>query len=151
MAAKFAMSGASAEDVVKFVEQKRNNNEVMFIVDSLSHLRRGGRISSTVAIVGSLLNMKPVLHVKDGKLVKLTAQKGFKKGIQYLVDEFKKNYVDDGEPIYLLQAENEMAVNELKESIVKIAPKAQIEVNIVGPIVAAHCGPKTIGIVYNKK
>lgn len=150
-AAKMAKEGATPQDIVKFVEQKRTQTEVLFIVDDLNHLRRGGRISSTTAMFGSLLNMKPILTIKDGKLVKLTAEKGFKKSISYLAMQFKKMYVDDNMPIYLCHAQNEEAVNSLKEQIKAIVPNAKIEVCLIGPIVAAHCGLKAVGIIFSKK
>ncbi len=150
-AAKMAQNGATPEDIINFVNQKRDTNEVMFIVDDLQHLRRGGRVSSTTAIIGGLLNMKPILHIKDGKLVKLTAMQGFKRGVKYIADEFAKMFEADDEPIYLLHANNENALNDLKEQILKIAPNVKIETCVIGPIVAAHCGLKTVGIIYNKK
>ncbi len=150
-AAKMAQSGKSPNEIIDFVNKKRETTEVMFIVDDLGHLRRGGRVSSTTAVFGTLLNMKPILHVKDGKLVKLVAQQGFKRGIKFIADEFKKQFEDDGQPIYLLHAHNLEAMNDLKNQILKIAPNVKIEELVVGPIVAAHCGLGTVGVIYNKK
>ncbi len=150
-AAKMAQNGAKPQEIIDFINAKRDKNEVMFIVDDLNHLRRGGRVSSTTAAFGTLLNMKPILHVKDGKLVKLVAKQGFKAGINFMVSEFKAKYEDDGAPIYILDAHNQPAAKELKSQILAVAPNANIIECIVGPIVAAHCGPKTVGIIYNKK
>lgn len=150
-AAKMAQAGAKPQEIIDFINKKRDTQEVMFIVDDLNHLRRGGRVSASTAAFGTLLNMKPILHVKDGKLVKLVAKQGFKAGISFMVNEFKAKYEDDGTPIYILDAHNQAAAKELKNQILAVAPKANIVECIVGPIVAAHCGPKTVGIIYNKK
>ena len=83
-AAKLHNDGASDEEVAKFVENFRNKVRVYFTVDDLVYLKRGGRISSFKAGVGNLLNIKPMIGIKDGALLNVDSVKGRKKAINIL-------------------------------------------------------------------
>ena len=87
--------GESKEAVVNWVENNKLKLNHWFTVDDLHHLKRGGRVSSTSAILGTLLDIKPVLKVnKEGKLVPVTKVKGRKKSIRALADALKQRIVD---------------------------------------------------------
>ena len=86
-AVKLKEAGKSMEEVVQWLESHRKNLVHLFTVDDLDHLHRGGRVSKATAIVGGMLNIKPVLHVDDeGKLVAIGKVRGRKKSLQALVD-----------------------------------------------------------------
>lgn len=144
--------GASDDEVIKFVEKFRHEISIYFVVDSLQHLKRGGRISSAQAIIGGMLNVKPVLTVtKEGKLVSFGKASGMKKAIAELAEKVKNEGVNVTKfPIGILHADSTEEANLLKDKVRAIVgDKAEIWVQEVGPTVGTHCGPGTIGIAFH--
>lgn len=124
--------------------------KVNFVVGDLRYLARGGRLSPAKARMGNVLQAKPVLHVdKEGEISVLTKVIGAKKAMSYVVDEFAANYrnVDDA-PVFIVGADCDDLVAELKDRVAAIAPDADLRVQPVGPVIGAHCGPGTYGIIY---
>lgn len=152
-AAKLLNSGASVENVLQFLEEFQSKIAVYFYVDSLQYLKRGGRISATAAVFGSMLNIKPILTItKDGKLEKLTTAKGTKKAINFILDKFKEEYLEDDKyEIFILDADNKEVGDELAEKIRSLRTSVSIRRLDVGPVVGAHSGPGTVGIAFVKK
>lgn len=152
-AAKLHNNGASDEEVIKFLNDFTNKVAVYFYVDSLKYLKRGGRISASSAIVGTVLNIKPILTVThEGKLEKFNAVPGTKKAVNFLFDKFNNLYDNDSKySTYIIDADNK-SVGDMLEAKIKDSGK---DVNIVrlsvGPVVGAHCGPGTIGLIFVKK
>lgn len=123
---------------------------VNFVVGDLRYLARGGRLSPAKARMGNVLQAKPVLHVdKEGEISVLTKVIGAKKAMSYVVDEFAAHYrnVDDA-PVFIVGADCDDLVAELKDRVAAIAPDADLRVQPVGPVIGAHCGPGTYGIIY---
>lgn len=85
-AADLAANGATKEEILADIEFQTRHMEHLFTVDNLEYLARGGRISKTSALVGGLLNIKPLLHVEDGKLVPLEKLRGKKKLIKRVIE-----------------------------------------------------------------
>ncbi len=124
--------------------------KVNFVVGDLRYLARGGRLSPAKARMGNVLQAKPVLHVdKEGEISVLTKVIGAKKAMSYVVDEFAAHYrnVDDA-PVFIVGADCDDLVAELKDRVAAIAPDADLRVQPVGPVIGAHCGPGTYGIIY---
>ena len=150
-AAKMHQAGKSDEEIVEFLKDFTSHVVTTFVVDSLSHLKRGGRISATTAIIGGMLNIKPVLKIDDeGKIVKCGTGKGMKKTLMSMVDDLMKNIRNVGEyPIYIIDGDNEPMAEFLKSQLQsKLGEKQKIENYPIGPVIGAHCGPGTIGIIY---
>lgn len=151
-ACKLHNSGASDEEVVKFLTEFKDKVGIYFYVDSLQYLKRGGRVSTLSAVFGTMLNIKPILSVKDGKLEKLTTVKGIKKSIDYMVDKFIQEYNDDDKyEVWVLDADNKEVGDELAEKIRKTGKNVSIRRYFVGPVIGAHAGPGTSGIIFIKK
>ena len=124
--------------------------KVNFVVGDLRYLARGGRLSPAKARMGNVLQAKPVLHVdKEGEISVLTKVIGAKKAMSYVVDEFAAHYrnVDDA-PVFIVGSDCDDLVAELKDRVAAIAPDADLRVQPVGPVIGAHCGPGTYGIIY---
>lgn len=150
-ACKLHNAGASDEEVVKFLESFKDKVCVYFYVDSLQYLRRGGRVSAVSNFMGTLLNLKPILTVTDGKLEKLTVVKGKKKAVDFLYDKFDKEYVnDDKYEVFVIDASNKDVADELAERIRTSGKKVRVRRLDVGPVVGAHAGPGTVGCVFVK-
>lgn len=151
-ACKLHNNGASDEEVIKFLQEFTKKVGVYFYVDSLQYLKRGGRISSVSAAVGSLLNIKPILTVTDeGKLEKIAAVKGTKKALDYLYDRFMKEYNnDDKYELFIIDADNKEVGDEFAERIRNSGKNVAIRRIFIGPVIGAHAGPGTIGLIFIK-
>ncbi len=152
-ACKLHNSGASDEQVLEFLKTFREKIGLYFYVDSLQYLRRGGRISAVSNVMGTLLNLKPILTITDdGKLEKLTVVKGKKKAIDFLYEKFNKEYLnDDKYEVYILDASNKEVGDELAEKIRNSGKNVKIRRFEVGPVIGAHAGPGTVGIIFVKE
>ena len=151
-ACKLHNKGASDEEVVEFLTNIRDKVAVYFYVDSLQYLRRGGRISAMSNIMGTLLNLKPILTVtKEGKLEKLTVVKGKKKASDFLFDKFDKEYLNDDKfEVFIIDANNKETADDLAERIRTSGRNVNIRRLPIGPVVGAHAGPGTVGCVFVK-
>ena len=151
-ACKLHNSGASDEEVFKFLTEFKDKMGVYFYVDSLQYLKRGGRISTMSAVFGTMLNIKPILTVKEGKLEKLTTVKGVKKAVDYLYNKFVEEYnEDDRYEVWVLDADNKQVGDELAEKIRQTGKKMKLRRFFVGPVIGAHAGPGTAGVIFVKK
>lgn len=152
-ACKLHNQGVSDEQVLEFLKSFREKIGLYFYVDSLQYLRRGGRISAVSNVMGTLLNLKPILTVTDdGKLEKLTVVKGKKKAVDFLYEKFDKEYLDDDNyEVYILDASNKEVGDELAERVRKSGKNVNIRRFEVGPVIGAHAGPGTVGIIFVKK
>lgn len=152
-ACKLHNQGKSDEEVIEFLNGFRDRIAVYFYVDSLQYLRRGGRVSAVSNFMGTLLNLKPILSVtKEGKLEKLTVVKGKKKAVDFLYDKFDKEYLnDDKYELFIVDASNKVVGDELAERVRLSGKNVKIRRLDVGPVVGAHAGPGTVGIIFVKQ
>lgn len=121
-----------------------------FTVDDLNYLARGGRISKKKAIVGSLLQIKPMLHMNEqGSLVQIGQALGRKKSIKTLVDYIGKKMIPElNDTIYISQGDCLPDIELLKKEITARFQIKKFKVTLTTPIVAAHTGPGAIGIFF---
>ncbi len=151
-ACKLHNAGASDEEVVQFLTEFKDKISIYFYVDSLLYLRRGGRISAASAVFGSMLNIKPILSVKDGKLEKLTTVKGSRKALDFMLSKFEEEYNnDDKYEVFILDADNKQVADDFAERVRTKGDNVAIRRLSVGPVIGAHCGPGTVGIIFVKK
>lgn len=143
-------AGATIEEAAQFVKDIRLNLCHWFTVDDLVYLKRGGRISPTVAFVGGLLGIKPVLHMdNEGHLVNVSKVRGRNAAIKALANKFGELAIDSTSgPIYICHSDCEEDANALSEMIKSTyGLKTDVTVNI-GPVIGAHCGPGTLAIFF---
>ena len=151
MAAKFFNeNGGDVDKTYNYLDSILNSVGIYFVVDDLKYLARGGRLSPSKAAFGNLMQLKPILRVgESGEIDVYSKQQGSKKALKFMVDEFKKKYKDiDNAPIVIVGANNDKAVEEVKAQVVEFAPDAEIWTQPVGPVIGAHCGPGTCGIIF---
>lgn len=150
LAGKKKQSGASIEEVRDFVEQNKLNLCHWFTVDDLNHLKRGGRVSATTAFVGSLLNIKPVLHVDDeGHLINVGKARGRRAAVSSLFEHMKETAVNPLEQtVFISHGDCEEDALALKEMIEKEFSPKEIQINPIGPVIGAHSGPGTLALFF---
>ncbi len=142
--------GKSKEDIVNWLEQNKLKIIHWFTVEDLNHLYRGGRVSKTSAAVGTLLNIKPILHVdNEGRLIPVEKTRGRKKSLTILVNKMVDSIIDPEEQVvFISHGDSIEDVEYVKERIAEKIKVKDIIVNNIGPAVGSHSGPGTIAIFY---
>ena len=142
--------GTSDEEVDELVERYRRDHRLLFTLDTLEYLARGGRIGRAAALAGSLLAVKPILSIRDGEVVPLKRVRGTQKALEELRTELEAESRD--EPSLRVGVAHAAAPERLKvlESIVRTArPRARLEVaTSLGAVVGTHAGPGTVGLFW---
>ena len=151
-AAKMADEGASIEEVAQWVEDHKLHLAHWFTVDDLMFLFRGGRVSRTSAWAGTLLNIKPVMHVDDeGHLIPLEKVRGRKKSLNALLDHMEASALQpiEDQTIFITHGdcleEAEYVAQQVRE---RFGVKNPIMINYVDPVIGAHSGPGTLALFY---
>ena len=147
---KKADEGASLDEVKEYAENLKLQICHEFTVDDLFHLKRGGRVSGATAVVGSILKIKPVMHVDNlGKLVPLGKAMGRNKSIYMLSENMDKAQVlKKGEPIFITHGDCIEDAEYLKGILEKKYPDNPVSINYVGPVIGAHSGVGTLALFY---
>lgn len=146
-------AGASMEDVASWLEANKSRAQAWFTVDDLKYLKRGGRISSTAAAMGTMLDLKPVItETKDGKLANVAKVRGRKKAINYLLDQTTENLQDPEEAMMIvLHADAPEEAERIRDQLRARFPGCDVRIYPVGPVIGAHCGPGTVAICFMGK
>lgn len=144
--------GKSIEEVADWVREHHLKVCHVFTVDDLNHLHRGGRVSKVTAMVGTLINIKPILHVDcEGKLIPIGKVRGRKKSIQELVQLMEKhlgNVKDKSEVIFISHGDCHEDALYLKELIKGRFGYENFMIHPVGPTIGAHSGPGTLALFF---
>ncbi|MDO5038264.1 DegV family protein [Clostridium sp.] len=151
-ACKLKEEGKSKEEVVNYIENMKLKVNHIFTVDDLNHLKRGGRISSTAATIGTLLQVKPLLYVPDnGTLCNFGKVKGRKKSIKSLFNKLEEKIdINSNKVIFISHGDCIEDAEKLKSMITE---KYNIEViiNYIGLAIGSHSGPNTLALFFKGK
>ncbi len=154
LAALEKQKGKTIEQVYDFVNKIIPHIAHWFTVDDLMFLRRGGRLSGASAILGSVLNIKPILHVNDeGKLIPRSKVMGRKKSLQRLVDKLKET-IDTSlsKTVFISHGDDLKAALVVKEKVEALDLGLTVElINHIGPVIGAHSGPGTVALFFTAK
>lgn len=142
--------GANAEEIVTWLEENKKKIIHSFVVDSLSHLKRGGRISGATAAIGGLLNIKPSLYIdNDGKVAQGEKIKGKKKVLRFLVNEVKEKATNnENETLYICHGDCLEDAKALKNMILEEVKFKNVVINYVGNVIGAHAGPGVLAVLF---
>lgn len=151
-AAELRKEGKSLQETADWLEEHKLNLVHMFTVDDLNHLYRGGRVSKTAAIVGTLAGIKPILHVDDeGHLIPLRNVRGRKKSLLALVDDMEKkigSYRDSNDIVFISHGDCQADAEFVKEEVKKRLGIETFLINPIGPTIGAHSGPGTVALFF---
>lgn len=151
-ALKLQQQGKTMEETAKWLEDHIQNICHLFTVEDLKYLQRGGRISKTTALVGTMIGIKPVLHVDpEGKLVSISKVRGRKQSIQALVNKMEENigkYRGEKQPIFISHGDCIEDANYLAELVKQRFGYDEFLINDVGPTIGAHSGPGTLALFF---
>jgi DegV family protein with EDD domain len=146
-AAALRDEGKSVPEIVQELERIKKTNRTLFTVASLEFLQKGGRIGKASALLGGLLNIKPILGLNDGKIEPVAKARGSKKALKEMVEQVRSFAEQHGEPIiHFLHVQEESAATTLRDAVREagIAFKDG-GVAEIGAVIAAHVGPGTYG------
>lgn len=142
-------SGLTAPELAKWVEENKLFMHHWFTVDNLEYLRRGGRVSAAAAFVGTLLNIKPMLHMNaEGKLIPLERVKGRKKSINWLFDKFMQYASDKTQLVGISHGDCLDDAKTLEAMIRGAAPVKDVIISSVGTVIGSHSGPGTLALFF---
>ena len=150
LAAKKQQAGASIEEVRDWAEENKLHLCHWFTVDDLHFLKRGGRISAATAVLGSMLHIKPVLHVDDeGHLINMGKARGRGASLTALVDHMEETAIDPASQVVFIShgdclADAEKVAGDVKK---RLGVK-EVVINHVGPVIGAHSGPGTLALFF---
>ena len=149
LAAKKRDLGADLETVAEYIEGIKLNLCHWFTVDDLVYLKRGGRVSPTVAFVGGILGIKPILHVdNEGKLINVSKARGRKASLNALLDKYGELAENRQGTVFISNADCHEDASYLKTQF-KERYNAEIEiVTDIGPVIGAHSGPGTMAVFF---
>ena len=143
-------AGKPMEEVASWLENNKLRCQAYFTVDDLKYLKRGGRISGAAAVVGTMLDLKPIIvEASDGSLQAGEKVRGRKKALAYIVDAMMKAEPDPAEsPIIVLNADAREDAERVKASVEQKLPGATVLIEHVGPVIGAHAGPGTVALCF---
>ena len=142
--------GHSLEEILQQLEQDREESFTYFIIDSLTHLVKGGRLSRTQGLVGSVLNIKPILQItRQGTIEVADKVRSTKKALQTMVNKAKERNIDlSKKRVAIVHTWGAETIPELRELVVQeLAPKEIVE-GLIGPTIGTHAGPGGIALFF---
>lgn len=151
-ALKMQKEGKSLDETADFLEKNLKHFVHVFTVDDLNHLYRGGRVSKATAFVGTLANIKPILHVDDeGHLINIGKVRGRKKSLIELVNLMEKkigSHIKDNEKIFISHGDSPEDAQFVADEVKNRFGIDSFLINYVGPTIGAHSGPGTIALFF---
>ena len=149
-AAKKKKEGLGLEELAQWVEENKLHLCHWFTVDDLHHLKRGGRISAATAIVGSALNIKPVLHVDDeGHLINVSKARGRKASLNAMIDKMAETYTQGWDTVMISQgscrSDADYVASEVKKRCKGVK---RVIIGNIGPVIGAHTGPGVLALFF---
>lgn len=143
-------AGMSLVDCANWLRSMAGTIQHWVKVEDLMYLKRGGRISATSAIMGTALNIKPIIVINSkGKLVTVDKKRGNKQAIKYLLDKFVEGYVaESGNVVYISCADCMEDAELLRGKLLEIYPELTVRITMLSPVIGAHTGPDMMALIF---
>jgi DegV family protein with EDD domain len=142
--------GTTDDEIDAFVERYRQEHKLLFTVNTLEYLAKGGRIGRAAALAGNLLNVKPILAIRDGEVVPIKKVRGNQKAFAEFREMFVSSTTDSPKlKVGIAHAAAPERLAALRELVEHERPRAQIEIaTTLGAVVGTHAGPGTVGFFW---
>lgn len=142
--------GKSIDELRSWLEATKLHLCHWFTVEDLNHLKRGGRISAATALIGTMLNIKPVLHVDDeGHLINVGKSRGRRASLSALVDHMAETAIDPAsQVVFISHGDSQQDADFVAEEVKRRFGVKKVVTNYVGPVIGAHSGPGTIALFF---
>ncbi|MGN8647389.1 DegV family protein [Gracilibacillus sp. HCP3S3_G5_1] len=151
-AAEMAEQGQDAEMIIARLEEIKESLRAYFMVDDLSHLHRGGRLNGAQALIGSMLQVKPILHFEHTKIVPFEKIRTKKKALKRIFELFEED-ASTGVPIRatVIHSNRETEAEEIKKQLETQFNNVEISISYFGPVIGTHLGEGSLGVGWYKK
>ncbi len=143
--------GLSAREIAARLEELSGRIRLYAVIDDLKYLRMGGRLSAAGAVMGSLLGIKPIVTLQEGKVCSLNKARGMNAGCQMLLERMEKDGLDETYPVYFGNSNVHEAMEELRRMAETRFPVKDAKACDIGPIVGTHAGPGCVGLAFVAK
>lgn len=145
--------GATMDEMDAYLDELIEHTVTYFVVDDLTYLHRGGRVSGTSKVIGNLLGIKPILYFnEEGKILNIDKKKGMKMALSTLLTYMKTKGTElDKYKVFIMQADNEETAEKFADNIRAQFGEVDIHIQPIGPVIGSHCGPGTIGLIFHAK
>ncbi|MDB8554861.1 DegV family protein [Turicibacter sanguinis] len=150
-AAMKAKEGASAQEILEYLEMIRENNQFYAAINDLTNLRKGGRLSNVEAALGSLLQIKPICQIQpDGTFQAVEKIRTFKKALKRLIEISKEAQLTEDYQLVVMHIGNEEAAKIVQTELQEIYPNHEINIYSISLVVAVHGGPGAVAVGWVK-
>lgn len=148
-AARAVQAGLDREEVVTQIKYLRRRTSLLFVLDTLEYLRRGGRIGRAGAFLGTMLRIKPVLQIRNGIIEPVDRISGRKRALERLIDIVYERYADGSVWVGIGEVAAEADAAMLREATTEQLKVEYTLQSSIGPVVATHAGPGTVGVAVS--
>lgn len=145
-------SGANIDELLVFAQDMIDHNQLYGMLNTLDNLKKGGRLSSGTAMIGKMLNLKPIIEVQDGKVNMAEKARGSKKGLAWMIDQVAQSYPEGKiEEIGIAHANDLEKLADLKRLLLERFQIGKIYEIEIGSVVGTHTGEGAVGVTFYKK
>ncbi|MFJ7977678.1 DegV family protein [Peribacillus sp. NPDC096379] len=150
-AAKMALDGKGPDEILARLEVIKQSARAYFMVDDLAHLQRGGRLNSAQVLIGSLLQVKPILHFVDKVIVPFEKIRTRKKAMKRIADLLGQDVAQGGMyKAVIIHAKREEEAKDWKEELEAIYPNVEFDISYFGPVIGTHLGEGSMAMGWYK-
>lgn len=150
-AADLASEGMGAHEILEELEKMKESLRAYFMVEDLRHLQRGGRLSGAQALVGSMLQIKPILHFQEKLIVPYEKIRTRKKAMNRIVDELKKDCGKEPLQATVIHANRPEEAEKWKQELELACPDVEFSISHFGPVIGTHLGEGAMGLGWARK
>ncbi|MDV6376923.1 DegV family protein [Sporosarcina sp. GW1-11] len=151
-AVRLRNEGCNVQEIEQKIRFMATHMEHLFTVEDLDYLAKGGRVSKASAFIGGLLNIKPLLHVEDGKLVPIEKHRGRKKILRRMIEVMEERGSNlEQQTIAISHGDDLTSAKEFQEMIEEVIQPKAIELYQVGSVIGSHAGPGTLALFFLNK
>ncbi len=145
-------SGADMASIKAYAKDMIEHNQLYGMLDTLENLKKGGRLSSGTAMIGKVLNLKPIIEVKDGLVNVAEKARGSRKGLSWMIDQLSANYPEGKiDEVAIAHANNLEKLKEIKQLLLEKFEITKIHEIEIGSVVGTHAGEGAVGLTFFKK
>lgn len=148
-ASELAAEGKNTTEIIAYLDEMKEKSRAYFLVEDLSHLQRGGRLNKGQALLGSILNIKPVLHIVDGLIVPFEKIRTRKKAIKRIMSMLEEDVQNkDVKRVVFIHANNFSSAEELQKNFTSKHPQIETIISYFGPVIGTHLGEGSLGVCW---
>ena len=151
-AAKMLKEGKEKDEIVSYLKDATGSMKAYFLVDDLLHLKKGGRINAATLVVANMLDIKPLLTIKDGVVIQDGKLRGSKRLMKKLIDKAKGDGFDlSGRSVFVVNTADSNIAQELADELNSAFNDVKVIRLTLGPVIGCHGGPGLVGFVFSEK